>query len=194
MSRDAGERRPRILDAAERVFLRKGVVAARMEEIAQEAGLSVGGLYWHYKGKRELIVDLLRALFEPDLQDLRALAELPGSTRQRLERCMVRTVQDDQRIRPLVQEVYSLAQRDEELLALLRAYFVAYRTLFAEIINRGVSEGEILASAAESAATSLLALYEGSIELSVFLERAEDPTPRVLEGLGLLLDGLLVAK
>jgi TetR/AcrR family transcriptional regulator, transcriptional repressor of aconitase len=51
-------RRTDIRDAAFRLFVRKGVEGARMEEIAAEAGLSAGAIYRYYDSKE----DLLRAV------------------------------------------------------------------------------------------------------------------------------------
>ncbi|WP_411958838.1 TetR family transcriptional regulator [Pseudomonas sp. s4] len=47
--------RLRLLDAAEWVFSDQGYAAANLEEIADTAGLSRGAIYWHFKGKPELL-------------------------------------------------------------------------------------------------------------------------------------------
>ncbi len=57
LSRKEREReahRREILDAAERVLVRKGYHAATVEEIAQEAEFSVGTIYNFFKGKEDL--------------------------------------------------------------------------------------------------------------------------------------------
>lgn len=41
------ERIPQIINAAIKTFTRKGLYATRMEDIAREAKLSIGGVYWY---------------------------------------------------------------------------------------------------------------------------------------------------
>lgn len=53
--RKSEARRLDILRAAARVFRRSGVAAAGMREIAQEADLSPGNLYYYFAGKDELL-------------------------------------------------------------------------------------------------------------------------------------------
>src|SRR2546428_7621329 len=52
--------RARLLDAATRVFARRGFHAASVEEIAREAGATTGAIYSNFDGKE----DLFLALFE----------------------------------------------------------------------------------------------------------------------------------
>lgn len=55
MRRKSEARRLDILRAAARVFRRSGVAAAGMREIAEEADLSPGNLYYYFAGKDELL-------------------------------------------------------------------------------------------------------------------------------------------
>ncbi|QEY72048.1 TetR family transcriptional regulator [Pseudomonas denitrificans (nom. rej.)] len=47
--------RQRLLDAAEQVFSDKGYGAAALEEVADLAGLTRGSIYWHFRGKPDLL-------------------------------------------------------------------------------------------------------------------------------------------
>lgn len=65
------ERVAHIRDAAMRVFVRCGVDAATMQEIASEAGLSAGAIYRYFQGKEELT----RSVFDYCRDQSRGLLE-----------------------------------------------------------------------------------------------------------------------
>lgn len=65
MGRRAGvtaeQTREGLLDAAARVFARRGYEGATVSEIAAEAGLSSGSIYSHYESKARLFLGVLEA-------------------------------------------------------------------------------------------------------------------------------------
>lgn len=60
---DKQEMRGRIMDAALRSFSRSGYHAAKMTDVAAEAGLAKGTLYLYFPGKDDLTVALLERYF-----------------------------------------------------------------------------------------------------------------------------------
>src|ERR1700732_2388861 len=67
------ERRQRILEAAERAFVRHGFHATTMQHVAEEIGMSAGNLYRYFPSK-EAIVEGLCAVDQAERA--RAFAEL----------------------------------------------------------------------------------------------------------------------
>ncbi|MEE2870076.1 MAG: TetR family transcriptional regulator [Pseudomonadota bacterium] len=64
---EAMETRAEILDAAERVFHRKGVLSATLNDIAKEAGVTRGAIYWHFENKHDVFMAMVernRLLFD----------------------------------------------------------------------------------------------------------------------------------
>jgi AcrR family transcriptional regulator len=66
-----GARTQQIIDAAARVFREKGYDGATLRDIAKEAGLLPGSLYYHIRSKEEL----LRLIVEQPIRDLHAHLE-----------------------------------------------------------------------------------------------------------------------
>jgi AcrR family transcriptional regulator len=59
------ETRRRLLEAASRVFVRRGYEAASVEEIAEVAGYTRGAVYSNFRDKDDLYVTFLEAVAPP---------------------------------------------------------------------------------------------------------------------------------
>src|SRR3954454_10946382 len=70
-------RRERLLQAAASVFAERGYEAARIEQVAEAAGVSAGLLYRHFAGKKELYSELVKRA-DAELVTHLAEAAAPG--------------------------------------------------------------------------------------------------------------------
>lgn len=57
--RKSGQKRQTILDAAARVFRRRGYAQATLNEIAQEAGTQAGSLYYYFPSREALVEEVI---------------------------------------------------------------------------------------------------------------------------------------
>ncbi|RLC76450.1 MAG: hypothetical protein DRI61_13265, partial [Chloroflexi bacterium] len=69
------ERSRQILEAAAKVFARKGFHQATMKEIAEEADIAPGTIYLYFKNKKDLLVNIPRLVTEPLLEEMQELGE-----------------------------------------------------------------------------------------------------------------------
>jgi TetR/AcrR family transcriptional regulator, acrAB operon repressor len=81
---DAQATRALILDAAERVFHRRGVSRTTLQEIAQDAGLTRGAIYWHFENKGELFHAMMERVTLPMTARMTELG--PGDTERPLDK------------------------------------------------------------------------------------------------------------
>ncbi|WP_230686391.1 TetR/AcrR family transcriptional regulator [Catellatospora vulcania] len=56
--------REQLLAAALHLFARDGIQATSLQDIANEAGVTKAGLYYHYKTKDEIVLDVLKPLLD----------------------------------------------------------------------------------------------------------------------------------
>jgi AcrR family transcriptional regulator len=160
------ERRNQILEAAIAVFARLGFQRARMDDIADEAGLSKGALYLYYKSKDAIIAALLKYLFTQEFRRLQRLVEADQEAPV-TERLLTLTHQFSlmmdwmASLMPIAFEFYAIAGRDKEVRQFLREYFKEYRGELAHLIRRGIERGELREVDAEASAITLVAIYEG---------------------------------
>jgi len=68
--------REQLLDAAERVFRARGVSGSTLAQVAAEAGVTRGALYWHFRDK----ADLYAAMCERATLPLETMLERAGTT------------------------------------------------------------------------------------------------------------------
>lgn len=71
---DAEKTRLAILEAAERLFLERGVAHTSLDVIAREAGVTRGAVYWHFQNKAHLFHEMLSHCGNDD--PLRSLYDL----------------------------------------------------------------------------------------------------------------------
>jgi TetR/AcrR family transcriptional regulator, acrAB operon repressor len=70
----AAETREQILNAALEVFSRKGYSRTTINDIAKEAGITKGAVYWHFKNKPDLLAGMINhheTKFCEDFQELK---------------------------------------------------------------------------------------------------------------------------
>jgi TetR/AcrR family fatty acid metabolism transcriptional regulator len=77
--RSGGDKRERIMAAAERVFAQRGFFHARVSEIAREAGVADGTIYLYFKSKDELLISLFESRMEHVVRALSAAVCAAGS-------------------------------------------------------------------------------------------------------------------
>ena len=80
--------RPKIERAALKLFVNEGVDAATTREIAEEAGVSEGALYRHYKGKDELALALFMETHNRLSKMLVEAWTVSGSLEERVKRAV----------------------------------------------------------------------------------------------------------
>jgi AcrR family transcriptional regulator len=113
--------RDELLAAALRVFARRGYRQAGVDEIAAAAGYSKGALYWHFEGKKDLLLALLEERIDAPTRELVALLESAPPDRDmsvEASREFARRLNTQRDAVLLEREYWSLAIRDPELRAL----------------------------------------------------------------------------
>lgn len=137
-------RKQQIRTAATRCFVRRGYAATRLVDIAKEAGLSKGGVYFHYRAKEQLFHDCVeghvrelagRWGFDPEgdrpaqhvmqslvVAHLRLLEEEPDQTR-------------------LFNLLFGLAVQDEDFRSNLTEAFGILERLYTKVIAAGIEQG-----------------------------------------------------
>ncbi len=143
--RSANERYDQILAAAKACFLARGYFATRVDEIAREAGLSKGGVYFHFASKREIFMALVGEEYDRSMGAIDAVTKGEGDTLTKLlalaEHFMgVFAAGDEPKFLVVIGE---MALRDPEVREQLLTLQQSYIDAIAELLDWGVREGHL---------------------------------------------------
>ena len=186
-------RRQAILEAAIAVFAQHGFDAATTDDIARAAGLSKGGLYWHFKSKDDILAAILMQIFDQELGVLQQLIAAEGAAAPRLREMVahgVAAVQQLEALLPVMLEFYALAARRGDVRQFLQRYYQRYHQLLTQLIGQGFARGEFRYGTAEAAAITLIAQLEGlgliwaiAPELAPLADRSQMAIELLIRGL-----------
>src|SRR5215470_10941348 len=138
-----GDKRERILAAAERIFARHGFFAARVSEIAREAGVADGTIYLYFKSKDDLLISLFENRMKQVNDKLRqAIAGKPPTEQLRaFIQTYLQLVSDE----PTAAEVLTIELRQSS--KFMKEYdnpqFADFLRMLGGIIADGQARGEL---------------------------------------------------
>jgi len=135
------DKRQLILDAAVRVFARKGYHTSRVGDIAEEAGVAHGLLYHYFKSKDELLETIFSNTWTLMLEAISGVESLDESARETLRKVsaiVLRAWRDTPDIvRVLVREVTRSPHLQQEIGETEQAFAALER-----VIRKGQQTGE----------------------------------------------------
>lgn len=187
------ERRGQILRAARAIFIEKGYLAARVEDVAARANLSKGAVYFYFDSKRAIfdaIVDeehahTIRFLDEAEVDGRPAAIKLMDLGTKYLD--YFAGLKSPPRFFLLMSE---MAIRDEELRVKVNGIHTRFVDGIARVIRQGVEEGTFRAYDPLAVALMLKAIIDGLAGQSAVGVRP-DVVRLSSDGIRVLLDGLL---
>ena len=106
----AADKRERILTAAERIFARHGFFAAKVADVAKEAGVADGTIYLYFKSKDDLLISVFERRMQQLLAALRAAVASKTKPRDQL-RAFVKTYLQLVHDEPTASEVLTIELR-----------------------------------------------------------------------------------
>lgn len=160
------ERKAQIYQAALTCFSRKGYHQTTMDDIVGEAGLSKGGLYWHFSSKKELFLALFESLVEGFDVITRASLAMPKSATEKLGDVLemfvtLGTAEEFERIMPLMIDVWAQNWQDADVNEVAVMIYDRYRGPIVQLVAEGIASGEFKPVNASAVASIILAMYDG---------------------------------
>ncbi len=147
---EAEQTRANILAAAMQVFAEKGFDAAKLDEIAGTAGVTRGAIYWHFKDKLDLFIQLLQDAFGQFVQNFDAIFSEPISPIQKIRSILeivFRNSCNDQTLSRIVMTEFILHAKDPKngtrILSVVTNFLQELDMKLAALIRQGQEQVEI---------------------------------------------------
>jgi TetR/AcrR family fatty acid metabolism transcriptional regulator len=195
---DKDERRAHILEAATHVFARQGYQAARIEDVAREAGIAKGTVYLYFGSRDEILVAAFEAFAEEMMAGVRAVLESEAPALSRL-RSVVRVVLSSMEAEPELSRVvldfwsagtFGAMGSGEKPSIDFGTVYAQYRGLFDTLLEEAKREGSVRGDLPNDAPAVIVGAIEGVMLQWIVDSEAPSPLKMVEPMLEVLLDGL----
>ena len=162
--KNQGARREQLKAAARVVLLRRGAVALRVKDIAEEAGMAPSSVLYYYPDIADLLLDVARGAMERYAEERATTVREVDGARARLRLAIglgVPTGPEDEDSR-LLYEIDALTGTSPAFRILSAAFFDRQVHLYESLIEAGETAGELEPAASPiSIARGLVAMEDG---------------------------------
>ena len=162
-----------LVQAAAKVFTRRGYDKASLDEVAEEAGFTKGAVYSNFKGKEDLFLATIDAHFEERLESIKRVMQAePGEEGIAHAAGMdfMQKLNADPEYFALFFEFWAYAQRNPAVKKKFLPRIQRFRSALAELFEAKSEKGLELPIPSEQLASMLIAMAAG-----IAMERELDP-------------------
>jgi AcrR family transcriptional regulator len=143
--KEIGDTKRKIFEAALDCFSKKGYDGTTMDDVIAAAGVSKGSLYWHFKSKKELFVELVHFWWESLLESFTEMLGGGGSAMERITKMLHHTISTsalDIYLLRAFMEFFNVGMKDPEFMRHIMWFYEQGFELTAKVIEEGIAGGE----------------------------------------------------
>ena len=138
-------RKDQILDAALTVLVQNGYEGSRMDDVVSKSQLSKGAIYWYYKSKKAMYLDLVNFWVIRYSATINHLVENDQSAPDQLKSLFnyfIDQYESDPDPFIALTEFWSMAQKDDDFRAKLQKVYSQFLEVLEKIVAKGVKDGD----------------------------------------------------
>lgn len=192
MSKTSANAKERILDVAQNLILSKGYSATSIDEIIDQAHITKGGYFYHFRGKNDMALALVQRYLDADevffndlLNRARELTEDPLQQMLLFLKLMAEAMADLPNGHPgclVASFIYESLQFEENVLLLVRQGVLDWRALFSEQLERVANKYPMkIECSVDELADNLTSVVEGGIITSLVIKNPAILSRQILQ-------------
>ena len=189
------ERQSQIMEAAMKVFTKKGYSNARMDDIVEESGLSKGAIYHHYEGKKDIFLALIghwETQTFPDFYSRNGKDRSASSTLRDFANEIIKVFKKRSYVFHAEVEFWSLSNQDEEVRKRSQDLYEKIINLFELVINKGMRNKEFMQVDSRITAISILSVFQGINWFCIFNDKKIKAEIYIKQSIEMIISGLKV--
>ena len=191
------KRKDQILRAALAVIIKNGYERSRMDDVVQESQLSKGAIYWYYKSKKDMYLDLVNYWVLRYSATINHLAEKDRSAPDQLKSLFnyfIDQYETDPDPFIALTEFWSIAQKDVDFGKKLQNVYSQFLEVLEYIVKKGVKEGSFKNVDARITAMSIMLNVESINWFTLFEPHGVSARDYMQTISDFILSGLLKKK
>ena len=189
------ERQSQIMEAAMKVFTKKGYSNARVDDIVEESGLSKGAIYHHFEGKKDIFLALIghwETQTFPDFYSRNGKDRSASSTLRDFANEIIKVYKTRSYVFHAEVEFWSLSNQDEEVRKRSQDLYEKIINLFELVINKGIRNKEFMQVNSRITAISILSVFQGINWFCIFNDKKIKAENYINESIEMIISGLKV--
>ena len=138
-------RKDQILDAALTVLVQNGYEGSRMDDVVTKSQLSKGAIYWYYKSKKAMYLDLVNFWVIRYSATINHLVENDQAAPDQLKSLFnyfIDQYESDPDPFIALTEFWSMAQKDDDFRLKLQKVYSQFLEVLEKIVAKGVKDGD----------------------------------------------------
>ena len=162
-----------ILDSMQKLMLKKDTRSISVSEVAREAGIGKGSIYYYFKSKEEIVDAVIERSYSDAIRQAQELVQAPGLDALTKMEIIFRTCRDSS-IELSRQEAGSYMELQQSALLHQQYIYIMIRNLrpiLADIIRQGNQEGTISCSSPDEVAEIVLIIL--TIKFDTYLSNSD---------------------
>ena len=187
------ERRSQIMEAAMKVFTKKGFASARMEDIVSESGLSKGAIYHYYEGKKDIFLALIEhweTQTFPDFYRSNGKVRSASDTLRDFANEIIKVFKKRSYVFHAEVEFWSLSNQDDEVRKRSQELYEKIINLFELVINKGIRQNEFINVDSRMTAIYILSVFQGINWFCIFNDKKLKAENYISDSIEIILSGI----
>ena len=187
------KRQFQIMEAAMKVFTKKGFASARVDDIVEESGLSKGAIYHHYNGKKDIFLALIthwETQTFPNFYSRNGKERSAADTLRDFAKEIIKVFKKRSYVFHAEVEFWSLSNQDDEVRKRSQDLYEKIINLFELVINKGIREKEFIQVDTHMIAIYILSVFQGINWFCIFNDKKLKAENYIRDSIEMIISGL----